>query len=223
MRRLITLAALTACILSAQTKKIVVANADPAMVQDLQNVTSKVRIVPITKENAVKEIADADAFIGEPTPDEIRAGKNLKWVQVMSAGVERALFQPGDEVLRNSNITLTNNKVVQGPEIADHALAMLLMMSRQLNVFYANKQQELWQPRPFKGIELRDKNAVVIGVGGIGTQIALRAYSFGMNVTGVDPEDKPFVPYIKRYVKPDQLDEVIPMQTWCSFPRPIRP
>jgi D-2-hydroxyacid dehydrogenase (NADP+) len=129
----------------------------------------------------------------------------------MSAGVENVLFRPGGEAIRNSNIILTNNKIVQGPEIADHAFAMLLFTSRQLNVFYKNKQEENWQPRPFRGIELRGKTAVIIGVGGIGTQIALRAYGFGMNVIGVDPEDKPFVPYVSRFVKPDQLDQVIPL------------
>jgi len=50
----------------------------------------------------------------------------------------------------------------------------------------------------------------VIGVGGIGTQIATRAAAFGMEVTGVDPEDKPFMPFLKTVVKPDQLDEVLP-------------
>ena len=51
---------------------------------------------------------------------------------------------------------------------------------------------------------------MVIGVGGIGTQIAVRAWAFGMNVTGVDPEDIPYTPFIKKVVKPDQLDEVLP-------------
>jgi len=57
---------------------------------------------------------------------------------------------------------------------------------------------------------LRGKNAVVIGVGGIGNQIAQRAWAFGMTVVGVDPDDKPFTPFLARVVKPDQLDEVIP-------------
>jgi phosphoglycerate dehydrogenase-like enzyme len=87
---------------------------------------------------------------------------------------------------------------------------MLLMLSRNLNVLYRNDQQQIWNPRSFHGIELRGKTAVVIGVGGIGTQISLRANAFGMNVIGVDPEDKPFMPFIQRVVKPDQLDEVLP-------------
>ena len=159
----------------------------------------------------MSEIADADGYIGEITSAEVRAAKNLKWVGVMSAGVERVLFPAdGSSDLRQSNIILTNNKIVQGPEIADHALAMLLMMSRNLNFLYRNDQQQVWDPHSFHGIELNGKTAVVIGVGGIGTQISIRANAFGMTVIGVDPEDKPFLPFIKRVVKPDQLDDVIP-------------
>lgn len=211
MRRLVfTLASFSLLVSAAETKKIVVTNADPGMLKELQSASSLVRIIPVTKANVMQEIADADAFIGEINPEEVRAGKNLKWVGVMSAGVERVLHLSGGNDLRDSNIILTNNKVVQGPEIADHAMAMLLMLSRDLYHLYANKQQELWQPRPYPGIELNGRTAVVIGVGGIGTQIATRASAFGMNVIGVDPEDRPYMPSIKKLVKPDQLNEVLP-------------
>jgi D-2-hydroxyacid dehydrogenase (NADP+) len=159
----------------------------------------------------MKEIVDADAYIGDIRSPEVRAGKDLKWVGVMSAGVEGVLFpRDGSSALRDSNITLTNNKIVQGPEIADHALAMLLMLSRNLNILYKNDQQQLWNPRSFHGIELNGKTAVVVGVGGIGTQIAVRANAFGMSVIGVDTEDKPFMPFLTRVVKPDQFDDVLP-------------
>jgi phosphoglycerate dehydrogenase-like enzyme len=197
--------------LAAQTKKILVLNADPALLGELQSASSKVRLVPVTPANVMQEIADADAFIGEIKPEQVRAGKNLKWVQVMSAGVERVLHLSGGDDLANSNIILTNNQIVQGPEIADHAMAMLLALARMLPLFIANQKQELWQPpRPYPGIELNGRTAVVIGVGGIGTQIAVRAHAHGMEVIGVDPEDIPYQPYLKRVVKPDQLDEVLP-------------
>lgn len=195
---------------SAQTKKILVKGADPAMLKDYQNVTPKAHVVGVTNDSVMQEIGDADAMIGNITPAEVRAGKNLKWVAVMSAGVEQVLMKSGGNDLRDSNIVLTNNKVVQGPEIADHALAMLLALSRDLPTYWAAKQNENWLRQPYKGIELMGKNALIIGMGGIGMQIATRAWAFGMNVTGVDPEDKPFSPMIKRIVKPDQLDEVIP-------------
>ena len=199
-----------ALVLNAETKKILVENADPALVEELIRVSADARIVPVTKQNAMSEIGDADAFIGNITPQEVRAGKKLKWVQVMAAGVEQVLFLSGGNDLRDSNIVLTNNKIVQGPEIADHAMAMLLALSRDLPAFWANKQSETWQPRPYRGVELNGRTAVIIGLGGIGNQIATRAWSFGLSVIGVDPEDKPFSPFVKKTVKPDQLDAVLP-------------
>ncbi len=210
MRRIVLLALASALKLAAQ-QKILVADGDGALIQQLQGITPQARIVPVSEANVMGEIVDADAYIGEITSAEVRAGKKLKWVGVMSAGVEDVLFpQDHSSDLRDSRITLTNNKIVQGPEIADHALAMLLMLSRNLNVFYKKDQTQTWDQHSFHGIELNGKTAVVVGVGGIGTQIAVRASAFGMNVIGVDVEDKPFLPFIKSVVRPDQLDDVLP-------------
>jgi D-2-hydroxyacid dehydrogenase (NADP+) len=210
MRRMILIALACTLALRGQQKKILITEGDAALVQDLQSVTSRARIVPVTRATVMNEIVDADAYIGEITSAEVRSGKNLKWVGVMSAGVERVLFpRDGSSDLRDSQITLTNNKIVQGPEIADHALAMLLMLSRNLYILYKNDQQQVWDSRAFHGIELNGKIAIVVGVGGIGTQIAVRANAFGMTVIGVDTEDKPFLPFLKRVVKPDQFDDVL--------------
>ena len=210
MIRSTALLLICACTISAQTKKIVIEGAEDGLVQDLQKITPKARIVPVTSSNVMQEIGDADAFVGNIKPAEVRAGKNLQWVQAMSAGVEGLLFMSGGNDLRDSKIVLTNNKIVQGPEIADHAMAMLLALSRQLPRYMAAGQQENWDSGRFGGIELNGKTAVVIGLGGIGMQIATRAWAFGMTVIGVDPEDKPFSPFVKKVVKPDQLDEVVP-------------
>jgi D-2-hydroxyacid dehydrogenase (NADP+) len=210
MRSLIFTVAMFACALSAQTKKVVVTGADAEVLKDFQSASPNVRVVSVAPADVMNELKDADAFIGDIKPDQVRAGKNLKWVQVMSAGVERVLHLSGTNDLRDSNIILTNNQIVQGPEIADHALAMLLTLSRGIHTFINNRLSETWQPRPYPGIELNGRTAVVIGVGGIGTQIAIRANAFGMNVIGVDPEDIPYLPFVKKVVKPDQLDEVLP-------------
>lgn len=209
MRRFTLLFAITVCALSAQTKKILVMGSDPAMLKEYQSASAKAEVIPVTKANVMKEIVDADAFIGSITPEQVRAAKKLKWVAVMSAGVENVLFMSGGNDLRDrDDIVVTNNRVVQGPEIADHALAMLLYLTRRL---YDPAWTSAQKPAgTFPGIELRGKTAVVIGVGGIGTQIAFRCWAFGMDVIGVDPQDIPFMPVIKKVVKPDQLDEVIP-------------
>src|SRR5687768_12389509 len=129
MSRLALMLLLCGWVVCAQTKKIVVVSPDPAVVSELQRGSPPAaRVVAVTPANLMQEIVDADAVIGEVKPEHVRAAKNLKWVQVMAAGVERVLHLSGGNELRDSKIVLTNNQIVQGPEIADHAMAMLLTL-----------------------------------------------------------------------------------------------
>src|SRR5262249_51703642 len=120
---LILVAFATVAFAQQQTVKVLVMNAAPAAVEEFKTATPLARIVVATPQNVMQEIADADAFIGNITPAQVRAGKKLRWVGVMSAGVENVLHLAGGTDLRDSKIVLTNNQIVQGPEIADHAMA----------------------------------------------------------------------------------------------------
>jgi D-2-hydroxyacid dehydrogenase (NADP+) len=161
------------------------------------------------RDRLMEEIADADAIIGGITREQVLAARKLQWVQVNSAGVENYVSIPE---LRNRPITLTNMKIVQGIEIADHAFALLLGLTRRIDVAVANRATETWPNLAAYGrpLELHGKTAVIVGVGGIGTQIAVRAKAFGMTVIGVDPNDIPYTPYLDRSVWPDRLDDVLP-------------
>src|SRR5947209_20626476 len=89
----------------SQPKKILVAYNNPDLIEKLRATGPEVRVVPVTQANVMSEIADADAFVGEISSAEVRAAKNLRWVAIMSAGVERVLFPAdGSDDLRRSNI-----------------------------------------------------------------------------------------------------------------------
>ena len=195
--------------LSAQQKKILVTGLGPEKVKELQAVAPEARIVRVSGDELLREAADADAIIGTVNPELVRVGKKLKWVQIGSAGVERYLHLSEPD-LRDSDITLTNGKIIQGPEIADHAFGLLLALTRDLHRHIPNRTRQEWDRKPWTPIELRGKTAVIIGVGGIGTQIAVRAKAFGMNVIGVDPKDIPLAPFLDKLVPPDRLDIVLP-------------
>jgi len=194
------------------TKKVVFTSTGPAKlgereVAELRAATPSLNIVFPTKDKIAAEIVDADAVIGTITPEQVRSAKKLKWVQVTSAGVENYLFPE----IKNSEITLTNMKIIQGIEIADHAFALLLGLTRRIDLAMDWKRSETWNGGEFRPLfELNGKTAVIVGVGGIGTQIAVRAKAFGMTVIGVDPKDLPFTPYLDRTVWPDRLEEVLP-------------
>ena len=209
MIRILALAIFSAALCGGQPIKIVVAGQSPETLRDWQSVSDKVRLVRVTSDTAASEIGDADAYIGNATPDLVRAGSKLRWVQTLSAGVEQVLHKTGSDALASSDIVLTNNQIVQGPEIADHAMALLLAHTRFLPTFLQRQADENWQGRPYTLVELNGKNALVVGMGGIGLQIAIRAWAHGMNVVGVDPEDIAYLPYVDKIVKPDMLDSVI--------------
>jgi phosphoglycerate dehydrogenase-like enzyme len=170
-----------------------------------------------------REVADADAVIGGITKQDFAAAKKLKWVQTISAGVEAYSFWP--EFVK-SDVQLTNCKVVQGPTIADHAFAMLLALTRGLHEYIPNRAKREWGSRtstPEGMTELPGMTAVVIGAGGIGTQIAQRANGFGMRVIGVDPKDMPVSNFFSEIVPPDRLDEVLPKADVVFVAAPLTP
>jgi len=127
---------LVAPALLAQPKKVVLTTRGswyfplgPAEMAEFRAAAPGVNLVAPEPAQVMAELADADAIIGSITPEMFRAAKKLKWVQVGSAGVENFLFPE----MKSSSVVLTNCKIVQGPEIADHAFALLLSLTRQLN------------------------------------------------------------------------------------------
>jgi len=89
-------------------------------------------------------------------------------------------------------------------------MALLLALTRQLDRAIAQRPQEKWSARGYAPLELRGKTAVIIGLGGAGTQIAERAFAFGMRIIAVDPKDLPMMRSVERVVAPDRLADVLP-------------
>ena len=104
----------------------------------------------------------------------------MKWVHIGGAGVETFLFSE----FVNSHIILTSGKLLQGPSVADHAIALLLAISRNLHL-HIRKENLKNIKRP---IELRGKTCGILGIGGIGFLVAERLKSFGMRIFGFDGE-----------------------------------
>jgi phosphoglycerate dehydrogenase-like enzyme len=190
-----------------EKKKIVISGLGDTVVSELRkSAPANVQIVAAAPDQIAAEIADAEALIStQLTREQLQGAKRLKWVQIMNAGVEGIV-----PVFKGTSITLTSLKVTLGPEVADHAMALLLSLTRGL---YQTIPARKWEtPRNVGQLtELGGKTAVIVGVGGVGTQIAVRSAAFGMTIIGVDPKDAAPSPAIKQMVKPDQLDTVLPL------------
>jgi phosphoglycerate dehydrogenase-like enzyme len=102
-------------------------------------------------------------------------------------------------------VTLTNGKIIQGPEVADHAFALLLALTRNLPLF-SSENSTSNSTRP---IELNGRTAVVIGCGGVGMLVAERARAFGMRVIGVTNDYINIVSFIDKFVLFENLSSAL--------------
>ncbi len=211
MTRLVFPLLIFTSVMPAETKKVI-ANLPPDTVKELAATAPDVRIVAARGPALAKEIVDADAMVGvQLTPELLQQARRLKWLHISSAGVEPHGGQVGlFPELIDSHVVVTNAKNVYGPQIADHAFAFLLALTRKLNVTIPRQHLEEWGGGRAGMFELDGKTAVIIGVGGIGGQIAQRAHGFGMKVIGVDIRDIPPGVIVQRVVPPDMLDSVLP-------------
>jgi glyoxylase-like metal-dependent hydrolase (beta-lactamase superfamily II) len=92
----------------AEPRRIVVPDLMPARLRELKRIAPKVEFVPVrSAEEAAKAVEDADAVLGYLTPDVLRAGKRLRWVQLRDAaagGVDLAKID-------RARITVTDTRV----------------------------------------------------------------------------------------------------------------
>lgn len=70
---------------------------------------------------------------------------------------------------------------------AEHTMALMLGMCRNLAPANQSMREGRWERKKFKGTELEGKTLGIIGLGKVGREVALRSKAFGMNVIGYDP------------------------------------
>lgn len=69
----------------------------------------------------------------------------------------------------------------------EHTMALMLSMARKLPQAHASVTSGAWERKSFMGFQLHGRRLLVVGLGRIGTQVALRAKAFGMEVAAYDP------------------------------------
>ena len=152
---------------------------------------------------AVAATADADVLVGF-NPEICAArlvdnDKPLRWLASLAAGVENCMAVPG---VRSRNLLLTNMRGVDSAVIAEHAVALAMALAHSLDTFAVDTSKGQWSNQHGNSapIEtLAGKTMLVVGLGGIGTEVALRAHGLGMQVVATrdNASNKPdFVSYV---------------------------
>lgn len=165
-------------------------------------------VVPRNDAEMLKAAEDAEVILGAPSVEAIRAAKSLKWVQHWAAGVESLPRE-----LMQHPCVLTNMQRVFAPVIAETAFALLLGLTRGLvQASVPNFRLRKWDRGGSVPLDdLYGKTMGVVGLGGIGTEIARRAHDgFGMKVLAVDPKPMPRPELVAELREPAWLPEMVP-------------
>ena len=181
-------------------RKVLWRNYWPERLPLLTLVAPGVEIVPFeSSEQAVAHVQDADAVIGTATKDILAAGSHLRWVQVGGAGVERYLAIPQ---LGSGEVLLTNGQKLASPEIAEHVMALTRALARGLGFAVTAQNRGTWIRSEIGDLaplqRLRGKTLLVVGLGGIGTEVARLASGAEMRVTGIRSSRRSGPPFVDQ-------------------------
>ncbi|HEU4965187.1 MAG TPA: D-2-hydroxyacid dehydrogenase [Bacilli bacterium] len=137
------------------------------------------------------------------TQDVMDRCKNLKWIPVISAGLELMPFA----AIAARDILVTNARGIHKGPMAEHTMGLLLLFARRFLPMYRNQLQANWD-RSVRLDELDGQTLGVIGAGSIGTEIAKRAKAFGMRTLGVARSKRPSEPFDEMF-DVSGLDELL--------------
>lgn len=186
--------------------RVLVADFEPGRVAWMREAAPGVELVAVDSvAAAVAAATEADAVIGICHPDVLAAGPRIAWVQIFSAGAERCLAVPP---VGEGKVLLTNMQRVAGPVMSEHVLAMMLGLARGLASYIPAQAEGNWD-RDLVADErmwtLEGKTVLVVGLGGIGSEVARRASALGMTVDAIRASGRTGPSFVRRVGLPGDL------------------
>jgi phosphoglycerate dehydrogenase-like enzyme len=145
------------------------------------------RVTERSDQAAIDEVAstDLDGLIARSLPTDRTRTPSLRWLQVLSAGVEHLV---GEGAAWPAEMTLTNARGAYATSIAQYTIAAILRVAERMDLRREQQLTGRWPDGPeddLLGEPVRGRTLVIVGYGGIGREIARLAAAFGMRVIAV--------------------------------------
>jgi phosphoglycerate dehydrogenase-like enzyme len=184
----------------------ILVRARPGVTDDLAAAfpNANIIVMPDTAK-ALPYAEKAHVLVGFCSSELIEAAPELTWVQVYWAGVERCL---ANEVIGSGRVLLTNMQKMSSPTIGEHAIAMMLSLTRNLPTFSRAMPEGAWRSDLATNsgmMSVDGKTMLVVGLGGIGKQVAMRAKALGMQVVATRNSSREGPPYVDYVGLADEL------------------
>ena len=130
-------------------------------------------------------LARADCAFGTLPPALVPHATRLRWLQAPQAAPPAGYYYPA---LVQHPVVVTNFREIYNDHIGAHIMAFVLAFARDLHRYLPQQARREWKPAPLDTgvVHLPEATALIVGIGGIGSEAARLAAAFGMKVIGVD-------------------------------------
>jgi phosphoglycerate dehydrogenase-like enzyme len=204
----------------------------PERLDELKAVAPQAQWVNASSAEAAEAaMPGADAFLGKITPTMLARADRLVWVQSFTASLEHYMFP---ELLAHPCV-LSNMRGLFGDVIADQVMGYVLCFARNLHIYVRQQIEHRYEglggeaarvdvmtgpgtvgAMDLATIYLPESRMGIVGMGGIGCEVARRARAFGMSVRGVDrfPERVRAPEGVEPVKGPSALAELL---AWSDF------
>lgn len=170
----------------------------------------------------LQEVGEYDGMIvrgrTKVTKEVFEAAKKLKVVGRAGVGVDNIDL----EAAKEHGVTVVNCPVATSEAVAEHAVALLFALSREIPRADAAMKAGDWAKKSLMGLELKGKTLGIIGFGRIGRLVSKYAHAMGMNIVVYeliwDPE---FVR--QQNATQMSLDEVLEQADFITLHLPLTP
>src|SRR4029079_6476018 len=152
----------------------------------------------------------------KPNKDVIAAAKNLKVIGRAGIGVDNIDIPAATA----AGIVVMNTPFGNSITTAEHAIAMMFALARQLPAADASTQSGKWEKNRFMGVELAGKTLGLIGAGNIGSIVADRALGLKMKVIAYDPFLSP-ERALDLGIEKVELDELLARADFITLHTPL--
>jgi phosphoglycerate dehydrogenase-like enzyme len=172
------------------------------------------------KQELDKLLAWAEVIYGLLLPKDLPTrAPNLKWVQMMSAGVDRLTRNE----IWQSPVLITGVSGIHATPISEFVLLEMLMFAKNAPRFFRMKEKRDW--RRFPVTVLRSRTVGIVGLGAIGREVARLAKAFGMNVIATRRSTKKAgrARYVDSLLPPGQLSQLMSQSDFVVIATPLTP
>ena len=179
-------------------------------------------IVAETPEGAAQAMPLAEAAYGTIPPELLAKAEKLRWLQAPQAAPPAGFYY--DELIAHP-VVITNFREIYNDHIGAHVMAYVLAFARGFQVYLPQQQRREWKKLPHDTgvVHLPEATMLLVGVGGIGSEVARLASAFGIRVVGIDERRSDTPPGVAELHRADALDRLLPQADFVVLTVPHTP